>query len=188
MQLSENLIERGHIHSAAIKSWCALVEGSFKDYVRKLDAYRFGLEERLGIRAAASDTSGAATTAQPGGPGDRSSDSSLESKLSGKDSVPSTSSTPVEQHGHALPSPVTKTAPTSVVPAIPLTDQQQEIRRKSARKKEFIMAELLQTERTYVKDLEVRTAINCAPHRISLIHPPPPTPFYLHIALSAALT
>ncbi|CAG0918915.1 unnamed protein product [Notodromas monacha] len=33
--------------------------------------------------------------------------------------------------------------------------QLSEERRKSARKKEFIMAELLQTERTYVKDLEV---------------------------------
>jgi len=34
-----------------------------------------------------------------------------------------------------------------------------EEKRRSARRKEFIMAELLETERTYVKDLE--TAINC---------------------------
>ena len=165
IQLSDNLIERGHIHSSAIKSWCALVEGSFKDYMRKLDAYRHGLEERLGIRAAA-----AAVEAGVHGsavPGDRSSDSSLESKISGKESgISSTSSTPLT----ALPSPISKTAPISIgcqhhhppsasghiAQPTPLTDQQQEIRRKSARKKEFIMAELLQTERTYVKDLEVR--------------------------------
>lgn len=34
-----------------------------------------------------------------------------------------------------------------------------EEKRRSARRKEFIMAELLETERTYVKDLE--TAVNC---------------------------
>ena len=34
-----------------------------------------------------------------------------------------------------------------------------EEKRRSARRKEFILAELLETERTYVKDLE--TAVNC---------------------------
>lgn len=148
IQLSENLIERGHVHSSAIKSWCALVEGSFKDYIRKLDAYRYGLEERLGLRGATATAD--ATQPQPG---DRSSDSSLESKLSGKDSVPSSSSTPVgEPTTSSLPSP---TVAKSAVPMAVLTDAQQELRRKTSRKKEFIMAELLQTERTYVKDLEV---------------------------------
>ncbi|KAI1278144.1 Kalirin [Halotydeus destructor] len=153
IQLSENLVERGHIHSSAIRTWCALVEGSFKDYIRKLDAYRYGLEEILGIRAVA------AVAELATGPGDRSSDSSLESKLSGKDSISSASSTPSVL---TLPSPLT----TKALPSLPgqqvaassqpqLTDAQQEVRRKSARKKEFIMAELLQTERTYVKDLEV---------------------------------
>ncbi|KAI5729449.1 hypothetical protein M8J76_002640 [Diaphorina citri] len=44
------------------------------------------------------------------------------------------------------------------VPALPLplnhSKETNEEKRKSARKKEFIMAELLQTERTYVKDLD----------------------------------
>ncbi|KAI5734693.1 hypothetical protein M8J77_009547 [Diaphorina citri] len=45
-----------------------------------------------------------------------------------------------------------------IVPALPLplnhSKETNEEKRKSARKKEFIMAELLQTERTYVKDLD----------------------------------
>lgn len=149
IQLSENLIERGHVHSQAITSWCALVEGSFKDYTRKLDAYRHALEEKLEIRPPSLTTDSSGHSA----PGDRSSDSSLESKLSCR--ISETGSLSSQSSLPPLPSPMTK-GPIPVPSSGPvLTDQQQEMRRKSARKKEFIMAELLQTERTYVKDLEV---------------------------------
>lgn len=40
------------------------------------------------------------------------------------------------------------------------TKELQEEKRKSARRKEFIMAELLQTERTYVKDLQTCINVN----------------------------
>ena len=112
LQLSDNLIEKGHVHSASIKFWCNLVKSSFREYVRKLDQYQLFIEEMLGLRqpptshglasSFASSASAFATsstchltsatnsTVTGSHPGDRSSDSSLESKISiGKDSISS---------------------------------------------------------------------------------------------------
>lgn len=157
LQLSENLMEKGHSHSSAIKHWCTMVESSFRDYVQKLDAYRYLLEEKLGIRSPVADSVA----------GDRSSDSSLDSKLSRKDSVSSSGSVTPSTGVPLLPSPGQPkmgivTPSSSSVPMStqqnlqpPLSEHQLEARRKSTRKKEFIMAELLQTERTYIRDLDV---------------------------------
>lgn len=186
IQLSENLIEKGHIHAASIKYWCSLVENNFKEFVRKLDQYRYSLEEKLGLRkpqvpvqspASGSSSSGIGSTISGTGtssssfsgtgtsclPGDRSSDSSLESKISAN-SVTSPTTVP-------SPSPMSTTSqqdqqkmgaqtPSSSSLPLPGTDgnnlsAMSEARRKSTRKKEYIMTELLQTERTYIRDLEV---------------------------------
>ena len=195
IQLSENLIEKGHIHSPSIKYWCSLVENNFKDFVRKLDQYRYGLEEKLGLRKSVlpsvqghhhsgqassssslagggSSGTGTLTSISSGSevtergsastttslPGDRSSDSSLESKLSGKfdmigsgSIVSPTSSIP--STGPSTSTSIKKQEPSSTLP-LPSTDSITEARRKSTRKKEFIMAELIQTERTYIRDLD----------------------------------
>lgn len=107
LQLSDNLIDKGQVHSASIKFWCNLVKSSFREYVRKLDQYQLFIEEMLGLRqpstshGLASSTINAftsssntchltSTTSTSSHPGDRSSDSSLESKISiGKDSISS---------------------------------------------------------------------------------------------------
>lgn len=201
IQLSENLIEKGHIHSASIKYWCSLVESNFKDFVRKLDQYRYGLEEKLGMRnkvqshpssqsspssslLAGPSSTGMTVASIPSSvgsekgssttislPGDRSSDSSLESKISGKFDIgyagsasivsPSSGTGSMSTGGTSSvtslkqkPMPTTVSGSTSSLP-LPVNDHLSEARRKSTRKKEFIMAELLQTERTYIRDLEV---------------------------------
>ncbi|RWS15944.1 triple functional domain protein-like protein [Dinothrombium tinctorium] len=145
IQLSENLIERRHIHSNAIRFWCNCVEKNFKEFSKKLDNYRHQIEEKLGIRLV--------TPSNETPSGDRNSDSSLESKMSAKDTLSNASSgSTASISGTSF----AKANNSENVPQVAqLTDQQQEIKRKSARKKEFIMAELLQTERSYVKDLEV---------------------------------
>ncbi|XP_049540930.1 triple functional domain protein [Anopheles darlingi] len=68
----------------------------------------------------------------------------------------SSSSSSVLEYRHSDPSLETKlNAAAAVSGAVGAVQKEiNEEKRKSARKKEFIMAELLQTERTYVKDLE----------------------------------
>lgn len=112
LHLSDNLIDKGHVHSASIKFWCNLVKSSFREYVRKLDQYHAILGEMLGSSQPSSTCQGvsyftalpgsstchmpsgasgaSSSSLLPGRPGDRSSDSSLESKISiGKDSISS---------------------------------------------------------------------------------------------------
>lgn len=115
IQLADNLVDKGHAHSAAIKQFVAEVDQRYKDFSARMDCYKTQIEGDLGIQ---SDEGHRELSI------DRNSDPLLEEKIKGKD-----------------------------------LKELNEEKRRSARRKEFIMAELLQTERTYVKDLE--TCIRC---------------------------
>jgi len=144
IQLSENLIDRGHIHCHAIKYWCNQVDQIFNNFLKSFDTYRNELEDHLGIRVSVLPGEAQA--------GDRSSDSSIESKLS-KEKV---SSLYAGSSGSSSSiAAISSNDQTKASQFQQLSDYQLEVKRKSARKREFIMAELLQTEKSYVNDLKV---------------------------------
>ncbi len=137
IQLADNLVERGHSHPIAIKKWVSHVDQSYNDFTKKLGEYRSQLEEKLGLKSI-----------------NRNSDPLIELK------VPTTQS-PIESPISTvspISSPSAKfcyssaTSTSSTGQEVLIVDHE---KRKSARKKEFIMAELLGTERTYVKDLQI---------------------------------
>lgn len=138
IHLADNLVEKGNTHSNAIKKWVEFVDHSYNDFNKQLENLRHDLENRLGLKSI-----------------QRYSDPLLESKLQIVESPmesPSCATTPT-----SLSSASTKfcgSSPTSTANTqeVLIVDQE---KRKSARKKEFIMAELLGTERTYVKDLQI---------------------------------
>ena len=135
IHLADNLVEKGNTHSNAIKKWVAYVDLCYNDFSKQLEQFKFELESRLGLTSV-----------------DRNSDHSFESNSASLQS-------PIE-------SPTSTTSPTSIssnklntssnsTPGnqqVLVVDQE---KRKSARKREFIMAELLGTERSYVKDLRI---------------------------------
>ncbi|XP_065568426.1 triple functional domain protein-like isoform X2 [Artemia franciscana] len=132
IQLADSLVEKGHAHAGLIQNWVSAVDARFKDFSYRMDKYKQQLENRLGIADSFEDIDEVAST----GSGSTSSDPSIESKLN--EVVAATATLTVTG--------------TEIVPkdSKELTEE----RRKSARRKEFIMAELLQTEQTYVKDLD----------------------------------
>ena len=183
LQLADTLVETGHAHAPSIKTWVEEVDVTYKDFSTRMDKYRAQLEQTLGIPG--SDRSLAYTPTSPTtsaslnlDSSDRLSDSSLESKLS-KDSAYIGSSDAPSVHSSVLPNNSNKTSSNSSLikqnstsstvstGQSSSTDLKQlkqikeltEEKRKSKRRKEFIMTELLETERSYVKDLE--TAVNC---------------------------
>lgn len=170
IQLSENLIVRGHIHRPAIKYWCDLVRKSFDEFSESLDQYKGKLEDRLGLENRASLSDNQTETVSVG---DRSSDSCLESKLSKTEKIQLFSSTSNNNNSNRNSSATSATDTSSVGSTVSVTNgskhsestssnnqlqqlsvDQLEGKRKSARKREFIMAELLQTEESYVEDLK----------------------------------
>jgi triple functional domain protein len=179
LQLADTLVETGHAHAPSIKSWVEEVDITYKDFSTRMDKYRIRLEVKLGIRGteqsiAFTPTSPTTSASLKLDGSERHSDSSLESKLS-KDSAYIGSSDAPSIHSSVAVSGSNKTSsnsslnkPTSTLSPAPnsATDLKQlkqiqkltEEKRKSTRRKEFIMSELLETERSYVKDLE--TAVN----------------------------
>ena len=49
LQLSDNLIEKGHSHTENIKSWSVLVDRRYNDFSVRLEKYRDKLMSTLGI-------------------------------------------------------------------------------------------------------------------------------------------
>ncbi|XP_054168733.1 triple functional domain protein-like [Oppia nitens] len=139
IHLSDNLVQKGNTHPIAIKKWVTFVDQLYNEFTKQLDDYKHELENKLGIRANSSN-----------------SDTLSESKLSIESPIasPTTSST---ASFTSLSSPTTKfnTALVSNTNSGREGLISEHEKRKSLRKKEFIMAELLCTERTYVKDLEI---------------------------------
>ena len=180
LQLADTLMEKGHAHAPSIKSWVEEVDDTYKDFSTRMDKYRSKLEAHLGnliqfqkmreflkkscvhflslTTVLTCQNSSVKTTTQLtffliklptifcslgiSNPGtelslDRASVSSVDS-------------------GHVTSSSrLSSTSELSTEKSKELNEE----KRKSARRREFIMAELLETERSYVKDLE--SAVNC---------------------------
>lgn len=95
IQLGDNLVERGHVHGSIIRAFVTAVENSFRDLVTRLEAFRSGLEEKLGLKQS-----------------DRNSDSSLDIKYTPTPPSPSSTmppSTPIS--GSTAASPHQKSFP-----------------------------------------------------------------------------
>ncbi|XP_022663645.1 triple functional domain protein-like isoform X3 [Varroa destructor] len=146
LQLADNLVERGHPHASSIKDWVNAVDHRYKDFSTRMANYKENLENKLG--KAAHGDAGSEGSGGSGGSTNvlsldsRHSDPNLEARLAQE------ADADVHGDGH------THSGSSGPVVAKELTEE----KRKSARRKEFIMAELLQTERAYVADLE--TCIN----------------------------
>lgn len=126
IQLADSLVEKGHAHASSIKQWVAAVDNRYKDFSGRMDKYRSDLEKSLGISSVVDPE---------------------QAPLSSSSSAAG-SGMPGDRHSD--PSLETKLNATASGAAKDMNED----KRKSARRKEFIMAELMQTERTYVKDLE----------------------------------
>lgn len=182
IQLADSLVEKGHAHATAIKQWVAAVDNRYKDFSNRMDTYREQLEKSLGLDKVKKDDHNALMNSGAINNDDDVSyygnyssffllDNFIESSLSiynsillflGKNtsmlrdettSTSSLSSAGTAGDRHSDPSIEAKLGATAA------SKELNEEKRKSARRKEFIMAELMQTERTYVKDLE--TCIRC---------------------------
>ncbi|EDS35252.1 guanine-nucleotide-exchange-factor [Culex quinquefasciatus] len=168
IQLADSLVEKGHhAHASSIKQWVATVDNRYKDFSSRMELYRANLEKSLGLPGIQQQDDNNSSSSI------NSSNSSLNCKsISSSTTSVSTSSTSgissassttanasVLEYRHSDPSLETKLNAAAAGPGgVGVPKEMNEEKRKSARKKEFIMAELLQTERTYVKDLE--TCIN----------------------------
>ncbi|KAF7988703.1 hypothetical protein HCN44_001276 [Aphidius gifuensis] len=133
IQLADNLVEKGHVHASAIKQSVAEVDQRYKDFSMRMDSYKSQIEDDLGITQS-DESIGIGCT--------NNNNNNINNK---SDSVMS-----IDRNSDPLLEDKIK--------GKDLKELNEE-KRRSARRKEFIMAELLQTERTYVKDLE--TCIRC---------------------------
>ena len=134
LQLADTLMEKGHAHAPSIKSWVEEVDDTYKHFSTRMDKYRSKLETHLGIKS---------NTVQDQLSLDRASVSSVDSGQ-GSSKLSSTSELASVQD-----------AATGGIHIKELNEE----KRRSARRRDFIMTELLETERSYVKDLE--SAMHC---------------------------
>ena len=133
-----------------------------------MDKYRARLQQKLDPSTAFTPTSPTSSTSHELGGSERHSDSSLESKLSkdsayiGSSDAPSINSSVIAAGSTKTSSNSSLNKPNSTSSSAPqnsATDLKQlkqikeltEEKRKSKRRKEFIMTELVETERSYVK-------------------------------------
>ncbi|XP_055630894.1 triple functional domain protein [Toxorhynchites rutilus septentrionalis] len=166
IQLADSLVEKGHAHASSIKQWVEIVDKRYKDFSSRMELYRTNLEKSLGLPGIQQqdDNNSSSSNSNSGSLNCKSISSSTTSvsttSSSGVSSASSTATnTSILEYRHSDPSLETKlNAAAAVSGSVGVPKEMNEEKRKSARKKEFIMAELLQTERTYVKDLE--TCIN----------------------------
>ncbi|KAH8395569.1 hypothetical protein KR222_000041 [Zaprionus bogoriensis] len=141
IQLADSLVEKGHAHASSIKHWVASVDQRYKDFSNRMDSYCEQLEKSLGMSQL--------QTLQM-----HPESSSASTNSSSSMSVASSGSSSTDRHSDpTLEAKLTTSASSAASKEI------NEEKRKSARRKEFIMAELMQTERAYVNDLA--TCIKC---------------------------
>lgn len=62
LQLSDNLVEKGHTHTDNIKSWASLVDRRYNDFSMRMEKYRDKLMSTLGIPL---DGSGVSSSVPP---------------------------------------------------------------------------------------------------------------------------
>ena len=182
LQLADTLVETGHAHAPSIKSWVQEVDVTYKHFSARMDKYRARLQQKLGVPEAEqaiayTPTSPTTSSSLNLDGSERHSDSSLDSKFSkdsayiGSSDAPSIQSSAIAASSNKSSSNSSLNKPHSTSTSASsasnsATDLKHlkrikeltEEKRKSTRRKEFIMSELLETERSYVKDLE--TAVN----------------------------
>ncbi|KPM11748.1 Divergent CRAL/TRIO, RhoGEF and Spectrin repeat containing protein [Sarcoptes scabiei] len=134
-QLSQNLILKRHSHESAIKMWVNFVEQSYKDFYKDLDSFKKLITEKQGLLLTDKLNADSAISPIKIPPTSSPSPSTLIGSSSSLASSNSSSSTT-----------------TNLVKDI--INQNGENRR-SIRKKDYIMEELLRTERSYVEDLKL---------------------------------
>ena len=132
LQLADSLDQKGHVYAMQIKSWVEEVDNTYKDFSMSMESYRVRLETHLGIDQELVD----------------------QTSISQLNSTTSNASTRSELTCSREPSHACGSVSNHM--EIKAFDEDKQ---KSARRCEFIMAELLETERSYVKDLE--TAVQC---------------------------
>ncbi|EDV95637.1 GH15671 [Drosophila grimshawi] len=139
IQLADSLVEKGHAHASSIKQWVASVDQRYKDFSNRMDSYCEQLEKSLGmakqplhLMMMQPDADANSSSSTPGVSSSNSTDRHSDPTLEAKLTTSASSAASKEIN---------------------------EEKRKSARRKEFIMAELMQTERAYVNDLA--TCIKC---------------------------
>ena len=154
LQLADTLVDKGHAHAPSIKKWVEDVDATYKDFSTRMEHYRGRLEATLGFH----DNSHQLCELSL----DRESESGISlGSFSSSDCVvlppvsPATSAGGRTANSFSSETSSTTTADHDLKQIKELNEE----KRRSARRKEFILAELLETERTYVKDLE--TAVNC---------------------------
>ncbi|KAL7734189.1 hypothetical protein ACLKA6_011864 [Drosophila palustris] len=135
IQLADSLVEKGHAHASSIKQWVASVDQRYKDFSNRMDSYCEQLEKSLGM-------SQQQLLNHP--------------ESDANSSISSTSGASSNNDRHSDPTLEAKLTTSASSAA---SKEINEEKRKSARRKEFIMAELMQTERAYVNDLA--TCIKC---------------------------
>lgn len=143
-QLADGLVEKGHPHAVQIKEWVAAVDARYAEFSGSMEQTESEPESDSGVGAASPVSSSA---------------SGISIAASG-----TTGSQDICNQRHSDPSLDARLAGPSDRPTI--ISREADDKRRSARRKEFIMAELLQTERAYVKDLE--TCINCYLHEMTV--------------------
>ncbi|XP_043215264.1 kalirin-like isoform X2 [Amphibalanus amphitrite] len=135
IQLADNLMEKGHAHAAQIKKWVATVDMAYKDFSHRMDMYRRQLEVQLGHQASGERR-------QKPEPGQEADEPEPEPEPEPRDRL-------------SDPSLESRVNDLQLKEAEGKLDEE---KRRSARRREFIMTELLNTERAYVKDLEICVA------------------------------
>lgn len=160
IQLADSLVEKGHAHASSIKQWVEIVDKRYKDFSSRMELYRTNLEKSLGLPGIQQqDDNNSSNNSNSSGLNCKSISSSTTSSSGVSSASSTTTNTSILEYRHSDPSLETKLNAAAAAPgSVEVPKEMNEEKRKSARKKEFIMAELLQTERTYVKDLE--TCIN----------------------------
>lgn len=173
VQLSENLIDRKHVHSDAIRFWCSKVEQRFVAFSKKFERFEMRLQRALGITADSmrSPTSiGATITCSSSSNSDTLSSMSSGQKVAsrrglradgsrlsgGRNMVDDEDDDDDEEQLLRVASLSLNDRSSVDCGRQPISadqSEQLEVNRKLARKRAFIMNELLQTERTYVADL-----------------------------------
>ncbi|ALC42943.1 trio, partial [Drosophila busckii] len=135
IQLADSLMEKGHAHASSIKQWVASVDLRYKDFSNRMDSYCEQLEKSLGMSQQ---------------------QLMLQHESDANSSISSASGASSSNDRHSDPTLEAKLTTSASSAA---SKEINEEKRKSARRKEFIMAELMQTERAYVNDLA--TCIKC---------------------------
>ena len=132
VQLCENLIERRHVHPEAIKFWSDRVAQFFGEFEKRLEKFEQNLIQKL--------------------------DHHYTPQLQKENDLKTQSSSTIsslEENNILKMTNLSLGNEDQTTNLTPIDPHQLELKRKSARKREFIMTELLQTERTYVQDLRI---------------------------------